>query len=111
MRAGCQLPLEWCFETETPEESGRYHTFVLCDCVTAKVVIVMEEKQPLRESSGHNGFAAGLVLLGVVFHACYVFSIFDIYFKSPIVHGMQPVKVSAEPPAKRVIFFVGERLS
>jgi GPI ethanolamine phosphate transferase 1 len=50
-----------------------------------------------------------LVVLGVALHAVYMLSIFDIYFKSPIVHGMAPVppRFSA-PPAKRVVLVVGE---
>ncbi|GMP29146.1 hypothetical protein CsSME_00004384 [Camellia sinensis var. sinensis] len=49
-----------------------------------------------------------LVVLGVVLHAVYMLSIFDIYFKTPIVHGMDPVppRFSA-PPAKRLFLFVG----
>ncbi|KAL7232482.1 hypothetical protein ACSBR2_010495 [Camellia fascicularis] len=48
-----------------------------------------------------------LVVLGVVLHAVYMLSIFDIYFKTPIVHGMDPVppRFSA-PPAKRLFLFV-----
>ena len=49
-----------------------------------------------------------LVVLGVALHAVYMLSIFDIYFKSPIVHGMEPVppRLSA-PPAKRLVLLVG----
>ncbi|XBH78559.1 hypothetical protein VPH35_104761 [Triticum aestivum] len=48
-----------------------------------------------------------LVVLGIVLHAVYMLSIFDIYFKSPIVHGMAPVppRLSA-PPAKRLVLLV-----
>jgi GPI ethanolamine phosphate transferase 1 len=50
-----------------------------------------------------------LVVLGVALHAVFMLSIFDIYFKSPIVHGMAPVppRLSA-PPAKRLVLVVGE---
>ncbi|KAL7232483.1 hypothetical protein ACSBR2_010495 [Camellia fascicularis] len=52
-----------------------------------------------------------LVVLGVVLHAVYMLSIFDIYFKTPIVHGMDPVppRFSA-PPAKRLFLFVADGL-
>ena len=38
-----------------------------------------------------TGEAAGAVALGIALHAIYMLSIFDIYFKTPIVHGMEPV--------------------
>jgi phosphatidylinositol glycan class N len=53
----------------------------------------------------------GLLLFGVVFHAIYVLSIFDIYFKSPVVHHIQSEEysgLSLEPPAKRAVIFVGD---
>ncbi|XP_037451510.1 GPI ethanolamine phosphate transferase 1-like isoform X2 [Triticum dicoccoides] len=52
-----------------------------------------------------------LVVLGIVLHAVYMLSIFDIYFKSPIVHGMAPVppRLSA-PPAKRLVLLVADGL-
>lgn len=48
-----------------------------------------------------------LVVLGVVLHAVYMLSIFDIYFKTPIVHGMEPVTPRFEAPAKRLVLMVG----
>lgn len=48
-----------------------------------------------------------LVVLGVVLHAVYMLSIFDIYFKSPIVHGMDPVTPRFQAPAKRLVLLVG----
>ncbi|GAB4854805.1 hypothetical protein Ancab_023389 [Ancistrocladus abbreviatus] len=44
-----------------------------------------------------------LVVLGVVLHAVYMLSIFDIYFKTPIVHGMDPVPPRFSAPAKRLV--------
>jgi phosphatidylinositol glycan class N len=56
----------------------------------------------------------GFLTLAVVFHLMYVYSIFDIYFVSPIVSGMRSFGVErqpgAEPPAKRLILFVGDGL-
>ncbi|OWM71575.1 hypothetical protein CDL15_Pgr005762 [Punica granatum] len=51
-----------------------------------------------------------LVVLGVVLHAVYMLSIFDIYFKSPIVHGMDPVAPRFSAPAKRLVFLVADGL-
>jgi hypothetical protein len=54
---------------------------------------------------GRNGF----LLIAVVFHLVYVYSIFDIYFVSPIVRGMREFEVPDEPaPAKRLVLFVGK---
>jgi hypothetical protein len=48
-----------------------------------------------------------LVVLGVALHAVYMLSIFDIYFKTPIVHGMDPVPPRfSEPPAKRLVLLI-----
>lgn len=51
-----------------------------------------------------------LVALGIVLHAVYMLSIFDIYFKSPIVHGMDPVSPRFTPPAKRLVLLVADGL-
>ncbi|KAL2356483.1 Phosphatidylinositolglycan class N-domain-containing protein [Cryomyces antarcticus] len=49
--------------------------------------------------------------IAVVFHLVYIFSIFDIYFVSPIVSGMRAFSVDApEPPARRLVLFVGDGL-
>ncbi|KIX02331.1 uncharacterized protein Z518_08272 [Rhinocladiella mackenziei CBS 650.93] len=56
---------------------------------------------------GRGGFLA----LAIVFHLVYLFSIFDIYFVSPIVHGMKPYQVQEErAPSKRLVLFVGDGL-
>ncbi|XP_071711375.1 uncharacterized protein [Rutidosis leptorrhynchoides] len=51
-----------------------------------------------------------LVALGITLHAVYMLSIFDIYFKSPIVHGMVPVPPRFTPPAKRLVLLVADGL-
>lgn len=51
-----------------------------------------------------------LVVLGIVLHAVYMLSIFDIYFKTPIVHGMDPVTPRFPGPAKRLVLLVGTLL-
>lgn len=56
---------------------------------------------------GRNGFLA----IAVVFHLIYIWSIFDTYFVSPIVHGMREHAVPSEKaPAKRLVLFVGKTM-
>jgi phosphatidylinositol glycan class N len=53
-----------------------------------------------------------LLFLGVFVHIIIFYSIFDVYFKSPLVQGMDPVeKISFEnSPAKRLVLFVADGL-
>jgi phosphatidylinositol glycan class N len=50
----------------------------------------------------------GLVILGVLLHSSYMLSIFDIYFKTPIVHGMNPEPLGIRAPAKRLVLFIAD---
>ncbi|KGO70920.1 GPI ethanolamine phosphate transferase 1 [Penicillium italicum] len=56
----------------------------------------------------------GFLALAVVFHLIYTYSIFDIYFVSPIVSGMRSYGVERPPgalaPAKRLVLFVADGL-
>ncbi|CAE6447867.1 unnamed protein product [Rhizoctonia solani] len=57
-----------------------------------------------------------ILLLGLVFHVVYIYSVFDCYFTSPVVHGMRqhrifwPHNVHKKAPAKRVVLIVGDGL-
>ncbi len=61
-----------------------------------------------------------LVIIGVIFHVIYTASIFDIYFRSPLITGL-PLALpddptshtnasSASAPARRLFLFVGDGL-
>lgn len=51
------------------------------------------------------------LFVAVVFHLAYIYSIFSIYFVSPIVHGMREHRVETqEAPADRLVLFVGDGL-
>jgi GPI ethanolamine phosphate transferase 1 len=54
---------------------------------------------------------AGFLAIAVIFHLAYIFSIFDIYFVSPIVSGMRLVPLERpstnKAPADRLVLFVG----
>ena len=56
----------------------------------------------------------GFLAIAVVFHLVYIYSIFDIYFVSPIVSGMRAYEVErksgATAPARRLVLFVGDGL-
>ena len=50
----------------------------------------------------------GFLGVAVVFHVIYIYSIFDVYFRSPIVSGMRAYSVDAlRAPAQRLVLYVG----
>jgi GPI ethanolamine phosphate transferase 1 len=54
-----------------------------------------------------------LIIIGICFHLIIFYSIFDIYFTSPLVQGINPVdraNFDVEPPAKRLVLFVADGL-
>lgn len=54
----------------------------------------------------------GFLAIAMVFHLVYIYSIFDIYFVSPIVSGMREFEVvrpkGVAAPAQRVVLIVGK---
>ncbi|KAH8879432.1 PigN-domain-containing protein [Thozetella sp. PMI_491] len=55
---------------------------------------------------------AKFLAIAIIFHSVYIFSIFDIYFVSPIVSGMTvfPIQRETKAPADRLVLFVGDGL-
>lgn len=49
---------------------------------------------------------AKLLIIGLIFHLVYIGSVFDCYFTSPVVHGMQRYG-SREAESKRLVLVVG----
>lgn len=47
-----------------------------------------------------------LVTLAVGWHVVFVVSIFDIHYRSPLVHGMAAQRCVAEGAASRMVLFV-----
>ncbi|KAI0387609.1 GPI ethanolamine phosphate transferase 1 [Hypomontagnella monticulosa] len=62
--------------------------------------------------AGANRFK--FLAIAMVFHLIYIYSIFDIYFVSPIVSGMQLFRLERpagiKAPADRLVLFVGDGL-
>ncbi|KAJ0059671.1 hypothetical protein NL108_009172 [Boleophthalmus pectinirostris] len=50
------------------------------------------------------------LLIGLTVHVVFFLSIFDIYFTSPLVHGMTPQATLLEPPASRLVLMVADGL-
>uniref|UniRef100_A0A8C6ZJT4 GPI ethanolamine phosphate transferase 1 n=1 Tax=Nothoprocta perdicaria TaxID=30464 RepID=A0A8C6ZJT4_NOTPE len=50
------------------------------------------------------------VLAALLVHCVFLASLFDIYFSSPLVHGMAPQRVPLPAPARRLVLFVADGL-
>jgi len=61
-------------------------------------------------ASIHGTMNWRLIIIGFCVHLIFFYSIFEIYFTSPLVHGMIPQTNSVDPPAKRLVLFVGDGL-
>lgn len=51
-----------------------------------------------------------LILAGLFTHLVFFYSIFDIYFTSPLVHGMTPHVSPLTASAKRLVLFSADGL-
>ncbi|XP_076268659.1 phosphatidylinositol glycan anchor biosynthesis class N [Rhynchophorus ferrugineus] len=51
-----------------------------------------------------------IIILGLLIHLVMLFAVFDIYFSSPLDHGMESVRSTFDPPAKRLVLFVADGL-
>ncbi|MEQ2298982.1 hypothetical protein AMECASPLE_010764 [Ameca splendens] len=49
-------------------------------------------------------------MVGLTVHVVFFLSIFDIYFTSPLVHGMTPQSMQLAPPASRLVLIVADGL-
>ncbi|KAB0356208.1 hypothetical protein FD754_000364, partial [Muntiacus muntjak] len=51
------------------------------------------------------------ITLGLFVHFVFFASIFNMYFTSPLIHGMTPQFTPLPPPAKRLVLFVADGLN
>lgn len=51
-----------------------------------------------------------IITIGFFVHIIFLFSIFDIYFKSPVITGIPPRPELTDAPANRLVLFVADGL-
>uniref|UniRef100_A0A1B6L1H3 GPI ethanolamine phosphate transferase 1 n=1 Tax=Graphocephala atropunctata TaxID=36148 RepID=A0A1B6L1H3_9HEMI len=51
-----------------------------------------------------------VILFGFLLHVVFLLSVFDIYFKSPILNNIPVLSSNVAPPAKRLVLFVADGL-
>jgi GPI ethanolamine phosphate transferase 1 len=51
-----------------------------------------------------------LIISGIAVHLLFLASIFDIYFNSPVLHGIKEFQPFFEPAAERLVLFVADGL-
>ncbi|KAF7789089.1 hypothetical protein EIP86_000022 [Pleurotus ostreatoroseus] len=61
------------------------------------------------DASRHRYPVTKLLILGLIFHLVYIGSVFDCYFTSPVVHGMNRYR-NRNLGAKRLVLIVGDGL-
>lgn len=57
-----------------------------------------------------NPLKLSRVDFGILIHLIFLFSIFDIYFKSPVVKDVLPYEPIHEPTSNRLVLFVVDGL-
>ncbi|KAH9482188.1 GPI ethanolamine phosphate transferase 1 [Psilocybe cubensis] len=65
---------------------------------------------PAYTPGSPNYNVAKLLLIGLAFHLVYIGSVFDCYFKSPVVNGMNNYGYQTSAAAKRLVLIVGDGL-
>ncbi|XP_071175269.1 GPI ethanolamine phosphate transferase 1-like [Mytilus edulis] len=74
----------------------------------------IDTKKAVHQSSNQiflmNTDTICLVLAGLFTHLVFFYSIFDIYFTSPLVHGMTPHVSPLKPAANRLVLFSADGL-
>lgn len=51
-----------------------------------------------------------LIVYGFILHLIFLASIFEIYFQSPIVPGLEPLPDLTQAPAERIVLFIADGL-
>ncbi|KAF8626715.1 hypothetical protein AX17_006482 [Amanita inopinata Kibby_2008] len=73
----------------------------------------VERSRSHRTTANAVTNVAKLLVIGLVFHLVYIGTVFDCYFTSPVVHGMERYKVNGSETnamAKRLVLIVGDGL-